>query len=479
MQYSPPPPPPPHQTLTQLGFRAALLRATLNRAARTRDLSSLLRPSTSTSAAAAASPRRLLDAAWADCRQLYGSTVRLLTQSAAPTAGSQSRLSAAAASLRACRRGFAELGLSAAWPASPFSGTNLSESVSNLLAVNAALAPPVDSGGFLSRRLLQQHFSAAATDADVVVAKDGSGDYRTISEAIAAAAAAAAARRKRFVIYVKEGVYDENVRVTYDVPNLVMIGDGVDRTVVTGSRSVGDGSTTYSSATFSVAGDGFIVRGITFENTAGPQMYQAVAACVESDLAVFYQCSFRGYQDTLYVFSRRQFYRECDIYGTIDFVFGDAAAILQSCNLYIRRPLDGQMNSVTAQGRSDPNENTGIIVHGSVVAAAADLRAVSGAFKSYLGRPWGSYSRTVFMKTLMDGSIDPAGWLPWSGSFGLNTLYYGEYLNSGAGADTSRRVRWPGYHVMSTVEALQFAVRTFLAGGAWIVAAGVPVTLGL
>ncbi|XP_020104086.1 pectinesterase-like [Ananas comosus] len=359
------------------------------------------------------------------------------------------------------------------------------QSGSNLLAINAALAPPVDSGGFVNRRLLQQHFSpaaAAATDADVVVAKDGSGDYWTISEAVAAAAA----RRKRgsdgarrFVIYVKEGVYDENVRVTYDVPNLVMIGDGVDRTVVTGSRSVGDGSTTYSSATFSVAGDGFIARGITFENTAGPQMYQAVAACVESDLAVFYQCSFRGYQDTLYVFSRRQFYRECDIYGTIDFVFGDAAAILQSCNLYIRRPLDGQMNSVTAQGRSDPNENTGIIVHGSVVAAAADLRAVSGAFKSYLGRPWGSYSRTVFMKTSMDGSIDPAGWLPWSGSFGLNTLYYGEYLNSGVGADTSRRVRWPGYHVMSTVEALQFAVGTFVAGGAWIVGAGVPVTLGL
>lgn len=117
------------------------------------------------------------------------------------------------------------------------------------------MAPPVDSGGFLSRRLLQQHFSAAATDADVVVTKDGSGDYRTISEAVAAAAAARKrgggdVGARRFVIYVKEGAYEENVRVAYDVPNLVMIGDGVDRTVVTGSRSVGGGSTTFSSATF-------------------------------------------------------------------------------------------------------------------------------------------------------------------------------------------------------------------------------------
>lgn len=219
---------------------------------------------------------------------------------------------------------------------------------------------------------------------------------------------------------------------------------------------------------------------MTFQNTAGPQKHQAVALRSGSDLSVFYRCSFKGYQDTLYVYSQRQFYRNCDIYGTVDFIFGDAVVVFQSCNIYVRKPMSGQQNTVTAQGRTDPNENTGISIHNSIVTAASDLRPVQGSFKTYLGRPWQKYSRTVIMKTSLDSLINPAGWLEWSGSFGLSTLYYGEYMNTGEGADTSKRVNWPGYHVItSSSEASKFTVGSFLSGNSWIPATGVPFSSGL
>lgn len=127
---------------------------------------------------------------------------------------------------------------------------------------------------------------------------------------------------------------------------------------------------------------------MTFENTAGPQKHQAVALRSSSDFSVFYSCSFKGYQDTLYVHSQRQFYRNCDIYGTIDFIFGDAIVVLQNCNIFVRKPMSSQQNTVTAQARKDPNENTGIVIHNSRVMAASDLRPVQGTFKTFLGRPW-------------------------------------------------------------------------------------------
>lgn len=194
-----------------------------------------------------------------------------------------------------------------------------------------------------------------------------------------------------------------------------------------------------------------------------------------SDLSVFYRCSFEGYQDTLYVYSDRQFYRECDIYGTVDFIFGNAAVVLQNCNIYVH---NHKTNTVTAQGRTDPNQNTGISIHNSKVAAASDL--VLSSTKTYLGRPWKEYSRTVFMKTSLGSLIDPAGWLEWSGTFALNTLYYGEYMNTGAGSSTSSRVKWAGYHVItSSSEASKFTVGNFIAGSSWLPATNVPFTAGL
>lgn len=227
-------------------------------------------------------------------------------------------------------------------------------------------------------------------------------------------------------------------------------------------------------------GEGFIARGITFRNTAGPENHQAVALRSGSDLSVFYRCSFEGYQDTLYVHSQRQFYKECYIYGTIDFIFGNAAVVLQNCMIYARRPMDKQKNVVTAQGRTDPYQTTGISIHYSRVMAAADLKPVVSSFKTYLGRPWKEYSRTVYLKTYLDDLVDAAGWLEWDGNFALNTLYYGEYRNLGPGSSTSSRVKWGGYRVInSSTEASKFSVADFIAGGSWLPATDVPFRSGL
>ncbi|MBA0578926.1 hypothetical protein Gorai_021197, partial [Gossypium raimondii] len=229
-----------------------------------------------------------------------------------------------------------------------------------------------------------------------------------------------------------------------------------------------------------VVGNGFIAKGITIENSAGPSKHQAVALRSGSDLSAFYKCSFVAYQDTLYVHSLRQFYRECDIYGTVDFIFGNAAAVFQACNLYARKPNPNQKNIFTAQGREDPNQNTGISILNSKIAAAADLIPLKSSFKTYLGRPWKEFSRTVIMRSYIDDSVDPAGWLEWNGTFALSTLYYGEYLNRGAGSNTSARVTWPGYRVInSSTEADQFTAGAFIQGNDWLNSTDIPFSLGL
>lgn len=219
-----------------------------------------------------------------------------------------------------------------------------------------------------------------------------------------------------------------------------------------------------------------MAKDMTFRNTAGATSHQAVALRSGSDLSVFYRCSFEGYQDTLYVYSDRQFYRECNVYGTVDFIFGNAAVVFQSCNIYARNPPN-KINTITAQGRSDPNQNTGISIHSCRVTAASGLQS---SVRTYLGRPWKAYSRTVFMKAYLGSLINPVGWLPWSGNFALKTLYYGEYMNTGPGSSTANRVSWPGFHVIkSAAEASKFTVGGFIAGGSWLPATGVPYTSGL
>ncbi|PPS20325.1 hypothetical protein GOBAR_AA00259 [Gossypium barbadense] len=255
----------------------------------------------------------------------------------------------------------------------------------------------------------------------------------TLGEAVAAAPDKS---KTRYIIYVKKGTYKENVEIGKNKKNLMIVGDGMKSTIITGSLNVIDGSTTFRSATVAAVGDGFMAQDIWFQNTAGPQKHQAVALRVGADQSVINRCQIDGYQDTLYTHSNRQFYRDSEITGTVDFIFGDAAVVFQNCKLVVRKPMDKQSNMVTAQGRIDPNQNTGTSI-----------------------QSW---------------------WSVWTGDFALKTLYYGEYMNKGPGAGTSKRVKWPGYHVITSAdEAKKFTVAGLIQGGSWLKPTGVTFTEGL
>ncbi|CAI8610917.1 unnamed protein product [Vicia faba] len=313
---------------------------------------------------------------------------------------------------------------------------------------------------------------ANKVNADAVVAADGSGSYRTVMDAITAAPEKS---NKRYVIHVKTGVYVENVVIDKKKWNIMIIGDGMDATVISGSLSKVDGTTTFKSATFAVKGRGFIARDVSFQNTAGPEKHQAVALRSSSDLSAFYRCGIYGYQDSLYAHSMRQFYRECKITGTVDFIFGDATAVFQKCQIVARKRKPDQENTITAQGRQYPTQPTGFSFQFCNISGESGLTN-----PTYLGRPWRKYSRTIFMQSYMSDAIKPEGWLEWTGSFALDTLYYGEYMNSGPGAVVTNRVRWSGYHVLNdSNEAIKYTVAQFIDGDRWLPATGVTYDSGL
>ncbi|GAA0180577.1 esterase [Lithospermum erythrorhizon] len=445
------------------------------------------------------SKKRLL--AWRDCDKLVDDTIFQLNSTLEGILASnntsfsyvdaQSWLSAALTNIETCRSCSIEMNVSDF--ISPIvSRSNLTQLLSNTLALYGVLQEEYneekekgnDDDEFPSwfmerdRRLLET--SSIHSQANVVVAKDGSGHFKSIQAAINYAVSKRA-KNQRVIVYIKRGVYSENIAITNTMTKVMLVGDGLRYTIITGSRSVSSGFTTYSSATIGVDGVGFIARGITFQNTAGPQSGQAVALRSASDLSVYYACAFEGYQDTLFVHAQRQFYKTCHIYGTIDFIFGNAAVVFQNCVIFVRKPLHGQVNVITAQGRGDPYQNTGISIHNSIITAATDLKPVYKSFATYLGRPWQQYSRTIIMKTYIDSLVNQAGWLRWLNTdFALDTLYYGEYKNFGPSGSTRNRVKWPGYHVITSANvASRFTVGNLIAGKAWLPSTGVPFIAGL
>ncbi|CAN1732385.1 Probable pectinesterase/pectinesterase inhibitor 58 [Linum perenne] len=280
----------------------------------------------------------------------------------------------------------------------------------------------------------------------MVVAKDGSGQYKTIMQAIKSIPKK---HNIPFVIRVKAGVYKEQVLIPKYAAGIVMIGDG------------------------------FVARGMGFENTAGAEGHQAVAFRSRSDNSVLYNCAFDGYQDTLYTQAYRQFFRDCSITGTIDFVFGTARVVLQNCKLIVRKPLENQKCILTAEGKKDHNGDSAIVLQKCHVTSSPEYFPVRHKNKAYLGRPWKEYSTTIVMNSQLDDLIAPEGWLPWMGDFGLNTLFYAEFQNRGSGAAQDGRVKWKGIRKLNAVQAQKFTPsKLYVEGDAWIKDSGVPYTPG-
>ncbi|XP_073142452.1 pectinesterase 3 [Henckelia pumila] len=313
------------------------------------------------------------------------------------------------------------------------------------------------------RRLLQQ----SNPKPDLTVAKDGSGDVTSLKAAVAKIPKKSTTR---FVIYVKAGIYVENLVLDKSYTNLMIYGDGKSLSIISGSKNFVDGTPTFSTATVGVAGKGFIARDIGFRNTAGPAKHQAVAFRSGSDQSVFYRCSFNAFQDTLYSHSNRQFYRDCDIIGTVDFIFGNSAVVFQNCNIFPRQPMSNQFVTITAQGKVDQNQNTGISIQRCKMSPYDNLTA-----QTYLGRPWKAFATTVVMQTNIGGFLNPLGWARWVQNVDPpKTIFYAEYQNTGPGASTSGRVKWAGYKPSLTpVEANKYNVQSFIQGGSWLPATNV------
>ncbi|KAL3812940.1 hypothetical protein ACJIZ3_014208 [Penstemon smallii] len=320
----------------------------------------------------------------------------------------------------------------------------------------------------------------AATPANVkinaIVAQDGSGQFKTISAAINSIPAK---NNQTFVIYVKEGHYKEYVSIPKKVNNVVLMGDGPLKTIISGGKNYADGVQTFHTATLAVNADSFIAKDIAIENTAGPTKHQAVAVRVSGDKAIFYNVKMDGYQDTLYAHTYRQYYRGCTISGTIDFIFGDATAIFQNCQLTVRKPMDNQACMVTAQGRKDHRSVGAIVLQNCNIVAEPQFTQVQPALKAYLGRPWKEYSRTIIMQSNIDAFISPEGWAPWMGTFALDTLYYAEYQNRGPGSNMSGRVKWKGIKKITPQIAESFTPGKIYGGDEWIKAAAIPYTPGM
>src|SRR5687768_4936373 len=289
-------------------------------------------------------------------------------------------------------------------------------------------------------------FAACVAKADIIVAADGSGDVRTVQAAIDRVPEN---NKSRCTIRIKPGTYNEQVRVRADKPYVSFIGENAETTKLTYKISNKEaGSTSAAYATY-IGGHDFHAENISFENSFGTGS-QAVAVLVEADRAVFRNCRFLGWQDTLYAKNGRQYYKDSYIEGHVDFIFGQAAAVFENCRIHSK--ADGY---IAAPMRFAADEPSGFVFLNSTLTSENTEKGV------YLGRPWRDYGRTVFINTKMDAAIRPEGWHHWE-PHREKTAYFGEYGSTGTGANADARVAWA--RKLADADVKQFSVEHFLGG---------------
>ncbi|WCJ19742.1 Plant invertase/pectin methylesterase inhibitor superfamily [Euphorbia peplus] len=305
-------------------------------------------------------------------------------------------------------------------------------------------------------------------------------DYTSIQKAIDDAPINA---NYRYVIHIKRGVYKEKVDVPKEKPNLTLFGDGKGLTVITGKLHSNMGKDIQHSATLRVDGSGFMAINLTVENNAGRNGSRAVAIHSRSPYSAFYHLSIKGFQDTLYVQEGPQFYRECDISGTIDFIFGEGPVVFQKCQILARHENEHKVNVITANGcviDPKPHRACGFSFHQCSITGDKDLLGSKSRIPTYLGRPWQNGSRTIFMESYMSQVINPAGWLDFDSKIVEKEMFYAEFKNSGEGAATNNRVNWPGVHrIIRKRIAEKYTVSKFLKGEEWLPNLHIPYIPGL
>lgn len=287
------------------------------------------------------------------------------------------------------------------------------------------------------------------------VAKDGTGDYKFIQDAIDAMRVYPL---KPITLYIKNGVYNEKIELPTSNTDVTFIGQSVDSTIITFNDHTGRGKIhTFTSFTAKIEGNRFRAENITFVNGAGP-VGQAVALHVESDRAVFVNCRFLGNQDTMYASGEnsRQYFYNCYIEGTVDFIFGPSTAVFEACTIH------SKSNSYITAASTTPGKKYGYVF------IDCKLTAAPGVDKVYLGRPWRAHARTVFVRCQLGAHIVPAGWENWGNVENEKTAYYAEYKCSGPGAVRSGRVGWS--KELTDKEAQEYTVEKVLAPGSTVIA---------
>lgn len=280
------------------------------------------------------------------------------------------------------------------------------------------------------------------------VAKDGSGDYRFIQDAIDAMRVYPLAS---ITLYIKNGVYNEKILLPTDNVDVTFVGEDVDKTIIVFNDYSGRGkTTTFTSYTAKISGNRFTAENITFSNSAGP-VGQAVALHIDADKAVFKNCKFLGNQDTMYLGGEtsRQYFVDCYIEGTTDFIFGPATAVFQNCRIRCKS------NSYITAANTPKGKKFGFVF------LDCKIIADSSVTKVYLGRPWRAYSNTVFIRCEMPKQISPEGWNNWNNPENEKTAFYAEYKNTGEGANTSKRVAWSKQ--LTEQEAKQYTVENIFS----------------
>ena len=275
----------------------------------------------------------------------------------------------------------------------------------------------------------------------IVVSRDGTGNFRTLQEAIESARAF---MDYTVTIYVKNGVYKEKVIVPSWVENIDIIGEDRDKTIITYDDHANINKMgTFRTYTVKVEGSDITFKNLTIENNAA-QLGQAVALHTEGDRLKFINCRILGNQDTIYTGAKftRLYFKNCYIDGTTDFIFGPSTALFENCMIHSKR------NSYVTAASTPKEAKYGYIFK------HCKLTAEPGVDKVYLGRPWRPYAYTLFIECELGKHIVPAGWHNWGKQSNEETARYMEYKNTGEGANVSERVAWSKQLTKKEAEAV-------------------------
>lgn len=290
---------------------------------------------------------------------------------------------------------------------------------------------------------------ANPNEKDKIVALDGTGDYTSIQAAINDSKAFP---YNRITIFVKNGIYKEKIKVHEWNTNISLVGESKENTIITYDdyfNKIGLGiNSTFYTYTLLVEANDFILKNITIENASG-EVGQAVALSVFSDEVAVVNCRILGNQDTLYASGKgKQYYKNCYIEGTTDFIFGSATAFFENCQIHSKKD-----SYITAA--STPKDTLF-----GYVFKDCKLTANEGVTKVYLGRPWRVYAQTVFVNCDLGSHVLPEGWHNWSKPDAEKTTFYAEYNSSGEGSSPKTRVSWS--HQLSKSDAKKYTIKNCL-----------------